>query len=194
MTSPFSIKKAADILLEGGVIAYPTEGVYGLGCMPDNADAVMRILDIKSRSPSAGLILVSPDYALLEEWLSPSKHELKSLQLKTGHPVTWVVTADSATPDWLTGGRPTLAIRISTHPVVGALCLATGTALVSTSANRSGRPAARSALSVRKSLGSFVDYVVSGALGEASGASEIRMAQDNRVLRSAGAASRAGIG
>jgi L-threonylcarbamoyladenylate synthase len=188
MTSPFSIKKAADILLEGGVIAYPTEGVYGLGCIPDHSDAVMRILDIKSRKLSAGLILVSPDYALLEEWLSPGKHELKALQAKTSHPVTWVVTANPATPDWLTGGRHTLAIRISKHPVVGALCAATGSALVSTSANRSGRPAARSALSVRKSLGSRVDYVVSGALGEASGASEIRVAQDNRVLRPAGTA------
>ena len=191
MTSPFSIRKAADILLDGGVIAYPTEGVYGLGCIPANSDAVMRILDIKSRSPSAGLILVSPDYALLEEWLSPNQCELKALQAKQDRPVTWVVTANPATPDWLTGGRPTLAIRISTHPVIGALCAATGSAIVSTSANRAGRPAARSALRVRKSLRSMVDYVVPGVLGGASGASEIRLAQDNRVLRPAGTTVRA---
>ena len=188
MTSPFSIQKAADILLEGGVIAYPTEGVYGLGCIPDNSAAVMRILDIKSRSLSAGLILVSHDYALLEDWLLPSPSELKALQTQQGQPVTWVVTANPATPDWLTGGRPTLAIRISAHPVINSLCAATGSALVSTSANRAGRPAARSALSVRKSLGSSIDYVVPGALGDAPGASEIRVAQDNRVLRPAGTA------
>ncbi|MCP4000775.1 MAG: L-threonylcarbamoyladenylate synthase [Gammaproteobacteria bacterium] len=185
MTSPFSIRKAADILLEGGVVAYPTEGVYGLGCLPGNSDAITRILDIKSRSLSAGFILVSPNYALLEEWLSPSKKELSALQQKTNYPVTWVVTAKPATPDWLTGGRATLAVRISTHPVVTALCDATHTALVSTSANRAGRPSARTALSVRKFLGPKIDYVVSGALGKASGASEIRRAEDNQVLRPA---------
>jgi L-threonylcarbamoyladenylate synthase len=190
MTSPFSIKRAADILLGGGVIAYPTEGVYGLGCIPGDPDAVMRILEIKSRSVTAGLILLSPDYALLEQWLAPDKRELKAIQKKSNHPITWVVTANPATPDWLTGGRPTLAIRISTHPVVHALCAATGSALVSTSANLSGRPAARSALMARKSLGSSVDYVVSGPLGHAPGASEIRVAQDNRVLRPAGTAIR----
>jgi L-threonylcarbamoyladenylate synthase len=191
MTSPFSIKRAADILLGGGVIAYPTEGVYGLGCIPADPDAVMRILEIKSRSVTAGLILISPDYAMLEEWLAPDKRELKAIQSKSKHPITWIVTANPATPDWLTGGRPTLAIRISSHPLVGALCAATGSALVSTSANHSGRPAARSALMARKSLGSSVDYVVSGPLGSAQGASEIRVAQDNRVLRPAGKAPQA---
>jgi L-threonylcarbamoyladenylate synthase len=194
MTSPFAIKKAADILLEGGVIAYPTEGVYGLGCIPQEADAVMRILAIKSRSLSAGLILISPNYALLEAWLQPSARELKAMQTKSTQPITWVVTANPTTPDWLTGGRPTLAVRISTHPIVGALCAATASALVSTSANRAGRPAARSALRAHKSLGSSVDYVLSGSLGDTSGASEIRVAQDDRVLRPAGTATSTRIG
>lgn len=185
MTSVFSIQRAARILLAGGVIAYPTESIYGLGCIPDHWDAVAHLLDIKGRRTQAGLILISPNFTLLEEWLAPTAQEMRRIESTTALPVTWVVTAHPATPDWLTGGRRTLAIRISKHPVVGALCDATGSALVSTSANRSGRPPARSTLTARKSLGSQVDYVVPGALGNAPGPSEIRMAQDNRVLRPA---------
>jgi L-threonylcarbamoyladenylate synthase len=185
MTSAFSIQQATTVLLSGGVIAYPTEGVYGLGCLPDYEEAVRRILAIKGRSVHSGLILIASDYAQLEDWLAPTPTEIKNISAHSATPLTWVVTARSTTPDWLTGGRDTLAVRVSDHPVVQALCETVASPLVSTSANRSGRPPARSALSARKRLGQEIDMVISGPLGGASGPSEIRMAASNRVIRPA---------
>jgi L-threonylcarbamoyladenylate synthase len=185
MSGSFHIRRAAEVLYEGGVIAYPTEGVYGLGCLPGDGDAVERLMNIKGREQSAGLILLAADLELLEEWIAPSALEIERLEQPHSYPTTWIVTAAAHTPDWLTGGRPTVAVRITDHPVAAALSLAADQALVSTSANRSGYPAARSALLTRLRLGQELDYVVSGALGNAAGPSEIRVAIDNTVLRPA---------
>jgi L-threonylcarbamoyladenylate synthase len=183
MSGELQYRHAAKILEAGGVIAYPTEGVYGLGCLPDDPEAVARLLDIKGRKVTAGFILIAPHEALLGEWIAPTATEYERLQSRWEYPVTWIVTAARATPEYLTGGRNTVAVRISDHPVVAGLCYAVGSALISTSANRSGRPAARHLLGVRKQLGRALDLVVPGALGRHEGPSEIRMAQDNRVIR-----------
>ncbi len=183
MPLSFPIENAARCLLKGGVIAYPTEGVYGLGCIPDYDFAVQRILDIKGRDASKGIILIAANAAQLAGWIAPDTTELNRLRSNIDYPTTWIVSARPGTPTWLTGGRDTLAVRISQHPVVSALCAAIDGPLVSTSANRSGRPPARSALSVRKNLGNDVDQVVSGALGTAPGPSEIRVAHNDKVLR-----------
>jgi len=174
---------AARCVINGGVIAYPTEGVFGLGCLPENEFAVERILAIKGRDASKGIILIAAEVTQLERWIAPTKMEAQRLHSATDYPTTWIVTAESTTPAWLTGGRDTLAVRISNHPVVMQLCNTIGEALVSTSANRSGRPPARSALAARKCLGSQVDQVIGGALGQATGPSEIRVAHSDQVLR-----------
>lgn len=183
MPSFIHYRKTARLLQAGGVIIYPTEGVYGLGCAPEDAEAVMHILNIKGRKMDAGLILISPTVQLLLPWIAPDKAELKRLGSKHAYPVTWIVNAASNTPEWLTGGRDTLAVRISDHPVVSGICQAADMPLVSTSANRSGRPPARTRLAARKILGKYVDEVVPGSLGNAAGPSEIRVAQSDRVLR-----------
>jgi L-threonylcarbamoyladenylate synthase len=185
MPSTLKIRQATNILLAGGVIAYPTEGVYGLGCLPADSAAVEHLLQIKGRRDSAGLIIIAAHYDLLAEWVDPTPAEHERLQQAIRRPLTWVVTAAPHTPDWLTGGRKTVAIRVTNHPVAAALSLATNSALVSTSANRSGRRAAKSALSVRRWLGKELDMVISGPLGDASGPSEIRVALDDRVIRPA---------
>lgn len=183
MKRSIPVETAARIILSGGVIAYPTEGVYGLGCLPDNAAAVERIIAIKQRRSDAGLILIAGNLAQLEPWIAPTAAEQERLSQHFDWPVTWVVTADPHTPGWLTGGRGTIAVRISNHPLVRQLCAATGSALVSTSANRSGRPAARSALQARRYLGAQLDRVLVGPLGTAVGPSEIRVALSDQVLR-----------
>jgi L-threonylcarbamoyladenylate synthase len=183
MPSFIQYRQIAQLLHAGGVIAYPTEGVFGLGCAPDDAEAVMHILNIKKRKLSAGLILVSPNLELLSPWIAPTGAELKQLQANTATPVTWIVTAHPDTPDWLTGGRDTLAVRITVHPVITGICNAAGMALVSTSANRTGRAPARTALAARKMLAKEVDMVVAGAICSAAGPTEIRVAQSDHVLR-----------
>jgi L-threonylcarbamoyladenylate synthase len=183
VTSALSIRYAADVLHAGGIIAYPTEGVFGLGCMPDDAAAVEYLLAIKGRNKRAGLILIAADYELLAEWLAPSKIEKKRLTAGSAIPTTWIVTATPAAPDWLTGGRNTLAVRITTHPIAAALSRAADSALVSTSANRTGHRPAKSALQARRWFGNQLDYVVAGATTGASGPSEIRVAHSGKTIR-----------
>ena len=183
MTSTLSIKHAARVLHAGGVIAYPTEGVFGLGCMPHDSAAVDHLLMIKSRDRQAGLILIAADYELLARWIAPSGTENKRLATMSAVPTTWIVTAKPGTPDWLTGGRNTLAVRITNHPVAAALSRAADSALVSTSANRSGHRPAKSALQARRWLGNQLDYVVSGTLAGADGPSEIRVAHSGQIIR-----------
>jgi L-threonylcarbamoyladenylate synthase len=183
MTTLLQINQATRALLTGGVIAYPTEGVYGLGCLPDDHSAVQRIFQIKQRSADAGLILVAPEYDLLADWINPDEIELQNLLRPTASPVTWIVNAGEHVPDWLSGQRSTLAVRITQHPVIAKLCYSSRSALVSTSANHSGHRAAQSVLQTRKWLGKQLDYVVSGKLGGACGPSEIRRASDGQVIR-----------
>lgn len=177
------LRQAVDLILGGGVIAYPTEGVFGLGCRPDEPLAVGRILDLKQRPVSAGLILIAAHRAMLDPYIDPDPAEERSLALDPGRPVTWLVTAGPAAAGWITGGRPTVAVRITRHPVAAALCLGAGLPLVSTSANRRGRPPARSGVATRLRFGRQLDLVVGGATGGAAGPSEIRAAGDGRVLR-----------
>jgi len=185
MTTPISfmhLRRAARIIHGGGMVAYPTEGVFGLGCDPDCVEAVLRILALKERALSAGLILIAADRAQLDGWIDPAPGEERALS-GVDVPTTWVVTADVRCPDWITGGRPTCAVRITRHPVAAALCRETGLPLISTSANRHGRPAAVTALAVRRRFGPAVDFIVPGTIGEVPGPSEIRIARTGAVLR-----------
>lgn len=185
IVSSIRLRRAAQIVGDGGVIAYPTEAVFGLGCDPGNLEAVVRILDLKRRSESAGLILIAGDRRQLDRWIDPRPEEQRRLESDPGQAVTWIVTASRRTPDWITGNRPTVAVRITYHPVAAALCRYARTALISTSANLHGRPPARSRLAVRKQFGAGVDFIVPGPLGGDIKPTEIRSARTGEVLRSA---------
>lgn len=185
MINRFAIRRSARIMQAGGIVAYPTEGVYGLGCLPDCQPAVDRLLALKGRSRSAGLILLAADCNQLQAWIAPTPIEVHRLNEIPDCPTTWIVTAQPDAPDWLTGGRRTLAVRITRHPPAAALCRATGSAIVSTSANRTGKAPAVSSLQARLRLGRWLDGILCAPLGTARGPSEIRVAADNRVLRPA---------
>lgn len=177
------LRHAAAVVHAGGVIAYPTEGVYGLGCRPDDGHAVRRLLDLKQRPVSAGLILIAASLEQLADWIAPTPREIRRLAAPGSTPVTWLVAAGPLTPEWITGGRPTVAVRVTHHPVAAGLCRTSGLPLVSTSANRRGKPPARSALGARLRFGRQLDLVVGGATGGAAGPTEIRVAATGRVLR-----------
>lgn len=172
------------LLRAGAVVAYPTEAVYGLGCDPLNASAVERILALKQRSLHKGLILVAAEIDQLRDYIEPATPSLTRMATAVWPgPVTWLWPARSTTPYWLTGGGDRIAVRVSAHDTVRALCRAFGGAIVSTSANRSGRPAIRSSHAARACFGRQLDAVVPGALGGATAPSEIRDLQTGRVLR-----------
>jgi len=178
------IKRAGRILRSGGVVAYPTEGVYGIGCLPDDFAAVSRVLAIKERDPALGMVLIASDIEQLGGWIELPEN---SPELTSGsdHPVTWIVPASDDVPYWIRGEHSGLAVRLTTHPVAAALCDAADSALVSTSANIHGRPPARNAFVLRRRFGALVDYIVPGECGPASGPSEIRELASGKVLRSA---------
>ena len=174
--------RASEVLLGGGVIAYPTEGVFGLGCLADDVDAVARILAIKQRSPLKGLILIAARPRQFDDWIDPAVRDtLPEPDLR--QPVTWIVAPAARVPAIVTGDHPGLAVRITTNPVAAAICDAVDMPIVSTSANVAGRPVARNSFILRRNFGHLVDYVVPGECGPASGPSEIRELATGRVLR-----------
>lgn len=180
------IQRAARIVRGGGVVAYPTEGVFGLGCDPADVEAVARILAIKRRDPAMGLVIIAAAPGQLEGWVEPSVLEGDGT---LGHAdgITWIARAGPRVPFWIRGEHEGIAVRITAHPVAAALCLASGTALVSTSANVSGRPPTRRRFVLRRNLGDLVDFVVPGDCGDAGGPSEIRELGSGRVVRPASA-------
>ncbi|HET8697949.1 MAG TPA: Sua5/YciO/YrdC/YwlC family protein [Gammaproteobacteria bacterium] len=184
MTSPLHIARAARIVQRGGVIAYPTEAVFGLGCLPQSRAAVTRVLAIKRRSWRKGLLLIGADLAQIERFavLPPEPRRSEVLATWPG-PVTWVLVARPAAPRWLTGGRDSVAVRITDHPLARELCRRVGQAIVSTSANLSGRPPYRRALPLRRGLGWAVDYVLGGCVGGLAAPTTIRDGRSGSVLR-----------
>ncbi len=185
--SPIYLARALAILRGGGVIAYPTEGVWGLGCDPFDGRAVERILELKQRPVEKGLILIAADIAQLYGATgSLKKAELDQLSAPSRVPCTWLIPHNGALPDWITGSSSRLAVRLSTHPLVALLCNAFGGAIVSTSANPGGRPAARSALRVRQYFDGHIDMLVPGELGGFHGASEIRDLTTGKLIRTGG--------
>jgi L-threonylcarbamoyladenylate synthase len=183
--SNFKLRQASRVIISGGVIAYPTEAVFGLGCDPDCYPAVEQIFLLKRRNPAAGLILIADCIERLAGWAAPTQEEHRNMSVASPAPITWVVTADPQAADWITGGRPTIAVRITRHPVAADLCRLSETPLVSTSANRAGRAPARTALTVRKQFGRQIDLVISGQTGDQLNPTEIREARTGAVLRSA---------
>jgi L-threonylcarbamoyladenylate synthase len=179
-----SVARAARVLLGGGVIAYPTEGVFGLGCMPDDPVAVARLLYIKQRDVAKGLILIAAERAQLEAWIDGGAARLPEPVPQT--PTTWIVPASARVPYWVRGSHAGLAVRLTTNPVARRLCLAVDSPLVSTSANIAGRPVARNRFVLRRQFGPCVDYVVAGDCGPARGPSEIRELSTGDVLRPQG--------
>lgn len=173
------LRRAADVLLAGGVVAYPTEGVFGLGCMPDDLDAIARLLRIKRRDPSKGLILIAAAPSQFEGWTAGEPIPAPD----PGRPVTWIVAPRPSVSRLVTGDNPGLAIRITTNPVAARLCRLVGSPIVSTSANLAGHPTARNRYVLQRQFGRLVDYVVPGPCGPASGPSEIRDRASGAVLR-----------
>jgi len=177
-----SINRAADILLGGGVIAYPTEGVFGLGCLPDVPSALLRILAIKRRDPGKGLILVAAMPEQLHRWIDPA--DLERLPAPDpARPVTWIVRPGRSLNPLLCGANSGLAVRITTNPVARELCVTVQSPITSTSANFSGGPTVRNKIQLRRRFQHLVDYIVPGDCGPASGPSEIRILESGRILR-----------
>jgi L-threonylcarbamoyladenylate synthase len=184
VTLSLEISRAAEIVRGGGVIAYPTEAVFGLGCDPLNEAAVARLLKLKQRPREQGLILLAAEFAQLQGFLNPVPEEIMQRVMRAWPgPMTWLMPARHDVPLWLRGRFETLAVRVTAHPIAAQLCHEAGTALVSTSANITGQAPARSADAVRAVFDTRIDMVLDAPLGASDRPTEIRDALTDEIIR-----------
>lgn len=186
MSQTLSLIEAAWGMQSGDVVAYPTEAVWGLGCDPFDENAVMRLLAIKERPLEKGLILVAgavDQFEGLLDWESLPQERRDEVLASWPGPHTWIVPATSRVPRWITGAHDGVAVRVSAHPTVVALCTAFGSPLVSTSANLTGQPPAHQRAALDPHLLERIDGVCIGETGGLAAPTDIRDARSGTVLR-----------
>ena len=174
MPSSWQKKQFVETLYSGGVVAYPTEAVFGLGCHPLDEVAVTKLLAIKKRSWRKGLILIGSEFSQLASFLLPIPAELyEKIHSPQKRPTTWLLPANEECPSWLTGEHKTLAVRLVEHDLAREMCVLSGTALVSTSANISGQMAIKTAWQARLKFNKQGVSVLNGRVGSRSEPSQI---------------------
>jgi len=158
-----SPEHAADVIRAGGIIAYPTEGVFGLGCDPFNAEAVNKLLHLKNRAQSQGLILIAAGVKDLLPLIQPPLTGVMLAQFNHWPAALSVLfPASNKVPPWIKGSHSTVALRVTAHPLANRLCQLWGKPLVSTSANPHGRPPAVDEKAVCRYFADKIDALVTG--------------------------------
>jgi L-threonylcarbamoyladenylate synthase len=180
---PEQIAHAARIIQQGGIIAYPTEAVYGLGCDPFNSAAVEKLLALKQRPMSKGLIIIAAEWSQVKNLVAPiPQARLKAIFETWPGPATWVFPASEMAPACITGDFTSIALRITAHPIARQLCLAAGP-IVSTSANIAQQPPATSAAQVKQIFSAQIDAIIDADVGKLGKPTIIRDALTAEVIR-----------
>jgi len=180
-----AIDAACEALARGAIVAYPTEGVFGLGCDPASEAALERLLALKGRPAHKGLILIADRFEAVAPWLAPIPETMWARIAPTWPgPVTWLLPVAPGVSRLVCGDHDTLAVRVTAHADAAALCRAWGGPLVSTSANRADEAPARSADAVAEAFADGVDVVVDAPIGGRTEATPIIDARTGAYLRS----------
>lgn len=183
-SSNSGVEACLSALRSGAVIAYPTEGVWGLGCDPQNPDAVNKILNLKQRHVSKGLILIGSSDLHFDSLLDGLAQDVqKKIRASAGQHITWLVPHRGLILPCVHGDSDKVAIRISTHPIVKALCEGFGSAIVSTSANPAGAESARDRSEVERYFSGEPRVIAPGEVGGLKKASTIIDAETGTILR-----------
>lgn len=179
-------RRAIETLTQGGVVVYPTDTVYGVGCRIDDDAAVRRLFVLKGRPHTEALPVLLADVAQLDQYardVPPAARRLVS-RFWPGA-LTVVVRRSERVPSLVAGGGPTVALRVPNHPVPRALVRAVGVPIVGTSANTHGMPSPVTAQLAVYDLGDRVDLVLDG--GRVPGGRESTVvdvtSQSPRVVR-----------
>jgi len=160
-----AIERALQVLRAGGLVAFPTDTVYGVGALPSLAQAVERIFLAKGRPRSKAIPMLLDSAARLPELAEniPPDASLLAQKFWPG-PLTIVLTRKPTVPDVVTAGGTSVAVRVPDHPFALRLITAAGGALATTSANRSGQPDPVTAQEVLGSLEGRIDLILDGGL------------------------------
>ncbi|HEX7813970.1 L-threonylcarbamoyladenylate synthase [Dyella sp.] len=181
-----NLDAAAALLRDGGVLAYPTEAVFGLGCDPHNREAFERLFALKGRPPTQGVLLIAADFRQVARYIDHAEVPEETLDRIRGQwpgPYTWIFPRSPEVPAWVTGGHTGIALRITAHEPAAALCRAFGGPLVSTSANPHGEPPARNAAQAEAYFGDRLDGVLKGDVGGQASPTTIRDALTGAIIR-----------
>jgi L-threonylcarbamoyladenylate synthase len=163
MADRAQIVKAASVLKSGGLVALPTETVYGLGADALNEAAVKKVFEVKGRPPAHPLIVHIGRGAKLEDWASDVPAQAKRLAAAFWPgPLTLILKKHPRVPAAVTGGQETIALRVPDHPDALDLLDAFGGGIAAPSANRFGRVSPTTAQHVRDDLGNRVDFILDG--------------------------------
>lgn len=182
MSSPLNLEKITAILKGGGIIAYPTESCYGLGCDPDNEQAVMKIITLKKRAVDQGVIIIGANLDSLKPYCDTLKApDIKKIAKTWPGPTTWLVP--SSTHYWLRGKHPTLAMRVPDHVGAREICTHFGKPIVSTSANPHHFASAKTADAVYDYFNASVDLIVPGKIGKRQTPSTIIDLKTQKTIR-----------
>lgn len=179
------IRAAVDVLRRGGLILYPTDTVWGIGCDATNADAVKRVFDLKQRADSKALIILVGSEAALERTVRCVPDAAWQLIEAADKPVTIVYDQGVGVAPQMLASDGSLAVRLTREPFSQALCQRFGRPLVSTSANVSGQPTAACYAQISREIIDGVDYVCSSRRDECQPASPsmIIKISDNGVFK-----------
>jgi L-threonylcarbamoyladenylate synthase len=181
-----AVEQAAAALRAGGVVVYPTEAVYGLGCDPHDRRAVERVFALKGRPATQGVLLIGATFDHVAPYIdldAVPAERLAAIRAGWPGPHTWIFPRAAGVPAWIAGGHAGLALRVTAHPVAAALCSAVGGARVSTSANPHAEPPARDAATGRRYVHDAVDSVIDAPPGGATRPTSIRDALTGAIIR-----------
>ena len=163
-----ALKRAKEVLLQGGLVACPTESFYGLAVDPTNEEAIRRLFALKKRAAERPILLLIPSVELISEYvirIPPVAHQLMNEFWPGG--LTLVFEASERISPLLTAGTGKIGLRLSNHPLATALAQAIGAPVTGTSANISGTPPCCSAKEVLVSFREDIDLIIDG--GETAG-------------------------
>lgn len=155
-------EKISEVLINGGVIAYVTDTVWGLGCLPDNETAVKKIYEIKKREAQKPLILMSNEVYNLLEYVNPIPKVGQRL-IKDYFPGALTVVTDKSdkTPDYITSGMPTVGIRVPDNEIFRQICESIPEhVLATTSANLSHQPSAKTYEQALENMSGLADMII----------------------------------
>lgn len=185
------LEKGVAILKDGGVVAFPTDTVYGLGAGIGINSAVERVYRVKERPRHMALPLLLADLSQLDDVARsvPPSARLLAENFWPG-PLTLVLFKADSVPDIVTGGSETIAVRIPAHPIPAALARGVGTAIVGTSANLSGQPSALTAAEARAQLGDKVDLIIDGECPGGKESTVVDLTGEKPIILRQGALSR----
>ena len=177
------LQQATSALTAGEIIAYPTEAVFGLGCLPDNESAIQRIFELKQRPNDKGLIIVAASMQQILPYAEITRHvKLPGILQSWPGPVTWLLPVKASVSGWITGGSEMIAVRVSAHPIIQAICQQVG-AITSTSANLSNEPPAKTAQQVESYFQGSINVIVPGETGGLEKPTEIRHGLTGEIIR-----------